>query len=44
MQLSATDETTKLIKDLTSAVREIAQHVETLTSSAEESSSSSSSR
>jgi methyl-accepting chemotaxis protein len=40
MQLSATDETTKLIKDMTTAVREIAQHVETLTSSAEESSSS----
>ena len=40
MQLSATDETTKLIKDMTSAIREIAQHVETLTSSAEESSSS----
>jgi methyl-accepting chemotaxis protein len=40
MQLGATDETTKLIKDMTSAIREIAQHVETLTSSAEESSSS----
>jgi len=40
MQLTATDDTTKLIKDMTTAVREIAQHVETLTSSAEESSSS----
>ena len=40
MQLSASEDTTKLIKDMTSAIREIAQHVETLTSSAEESSSS----
>ena len=40
MQLSATDDTTKLIKEMTTAIREIAQHVETLTSSAEESSSS----
>jgi methyl-accepting chemotaxis protein len=39
-QVSAAEETTKLIKELTSAVREIAQHVETLASSAEESSSS----
>jgi methyl-accepting chemotaxis protein len=40
MQVTAAEETSKLIKDLTTAVREIAQHVETLASSAEESSSS----
>jgi methyl-accepting chemotaxis protein len=39
-QVGAAEETTKLIKELTTAVREIAQHVETLASSAEESSSS----
>jgi methyl-accepting chemotaxis protein len=39
-QVSAAEDTTKLIKDLTTAVREIAQHVEALASSAEESSSS----
>jgi methyl-accepting chemotaxis protein len=40
LQVSAAEDTTRLIKDLTSAVREIAQHVEALASSAEESSSS----
>ena len=40
LQVSAAEDTTKLIKDLTTAVREIAQHVEALASSAEESSSS----
>jgi methyl-accepting chemotaxis protein len=40
IQVSAAEDTTRLIKDLTSAVREIAQHVEALASSAEESSSS----
>jgi methyl-accepting chemotaxis protein len=40
VQVSAAEDTTKLIKDLTTAVREIAQHVEALASSAEESSSS----
>jgi len=40
VQVGAAEETTKLIKDLTTAVREIAQHVEALASSAEESSSS----
>jgi methyl-accepting chemotaxis protein len=39
-QIAAGEETAKLIKELTSAIREIAQHVETLASSAEESSSS----
>jgi len=39
-QIGAAEETTKLIAELTSAVREIAQHVEMLASSAEESSSS----
>ena len=38
LQVTAAEETSKLIKDLTTAVREIAQHVETLASSAEESS------
>jgi methyl-accepting chemotaxis protein len=40
MQVSASEETTKLIRGMTAQVHEIAQHVETLTSSAEESSSS----
>jgi methyl-accepting chemotaxis protein len=39
-QIEAGEETARLIKELTSAIREIAQHVETLASSAEESSSS----
>ena len=40
LQVSAAEDTTKLSQDLTTAVREIAQHVEALASSAEESSSS----
>ncbi len=40
MQVSASEETTKLIRGMASQIHEIAQHVETLTSSAEESSSS----
>ncbi len=40
LQLSASEDTTKLIKEMSTAIREIAQHVETLTASAEESSSS----
>jgi len=40
IQVSAAEDTTRLIKELTSAVKEIAQHVEALASSAEESSSS----
>src|SRR3984885_15152137 len=40
MQVTASEETTKLIRGMTSQVHEIAQHVEALTSSAEESSSS----
>ncbi len=40
LQVTASEDTTKLIKELTTAVREIAQHVEALASSAEESSSS----
>ena len=39
-QLSASEETARSIKDMTSALRDIAQHVEVLASSAEESSSS----
>ena len=39
-QVSAAEDASKLIKELTSAIKEIAQHVETLASSAEESSSS----
>jgi methyl-accepting chemotaxis protein len=39
-QVSAADETSRLIKELTSAVHEIATHLEALTQSAEESSSS----
>ena len=39
-QIDAGEETARLIKELTTAIREIAQHVETLASSAEESSSS----
>ena len=39
-QLGAADETSRLIKELTGAIRDIAQHVEALASSAEESSSS----
>src|SRR5579872_1378310 len=39
-QVSAADETSRLIKDLTSVVHEIAAHLEALTQSAEESSSS----
>ncbi len=39
-QVSAADETSRLIKELTTAVHEIATHLEALTQSAEESSSS----
>jgi methyl-accepting chemotaxis protein len=39
-QVAAAEETTRLITELTSAIREIAQHVEMLASNAEESSSS----
>jgi methyl-accepting chemotaxis protein len=39
-QVAVTEETTRLIKEVAGAVREVAQHLETLTSSAEESSSS----
>jgi len=40
LQVSAAEETSKLIREMTSAIREMAAHVEQLTSSAEESSSS----
>jgi methyl-accepting chemotaxis protein len=40
IQISAADETSRLIKELTSTVHEIATHLEALTHSAEESSSS----
>ncbi|WP_394843785.1 methyl-accepting chemotaxis protein [Pendulispora brunnea] len=40
LQASAAEETSKLIREMTSAIREMAAHVEQLTSSAEESSSS----
>jgi methyl-accepting chemotaxis protein len=40
LQISASDETTKLIRGMTMQISEIAQHVEALTQSAEESSSS----
>ena len=39
-QVSAAEDTSRLVRDMTSAIREIATHVEQLTSSAEESSSS----
>jgi methyl-accepting chemotaxis protein len=39
-QVGAAEDTSRLVKDMTSAIREIATHVEQLTSSAEESSSS----
>ncbi|HWL84264.1 MAG TPA: methyl-accepting chemotaxis protein [Polyangiaceae bacterium] len=40
VQASAAEETSRLIREMTSAIREMAAHVEQLTSSAEESSSS----